>query len=77
MLSSSLPMISSLPDPVLAFSKAFTADNVMFSVSLTACPSIRDRLSKMSLVLAERSSVSVPPAVSSRKKLPVWLARNT
>ena len=75
-LSSSLPVILSLPDPVFAFSNAFTADSVMLRVPLTACASIRARLSSMSVVLAERSSVSMPPAVSSRKKLPVWLALN-
>ena len=76
MLSSSLPVISSLPKPVLAFSKAFTADSVRFSVPLTACASIRARLSLISPALAERSSVSVPPKDSSRKKSPAWLALN-
>ncbi len=72
-LASSLPVILSLPAPVLAFSKALTADKVMLRVELIDCASIFDRSTSRSPVLVEKSKKSVPPSDSSRKKLPVWL----
>ena len=68
--ASSLPVILSAPLPPMTFSKTFVAERVRDKFEFSSCAVAVERSIVMTDEMAEKFSVSVPPAVSSMKKLP-------